>query len=154
MVNIVLTRIDNRLVHGQVGISWVKGIGANLIVVANDEAAEDLLQQSLMSLTADNSGVGIRFFTVEKTIHVISQAADHQKIFLVVKDTADTRRLVEGGVPIKEVNLGNLHHTEGKVPFTKKVYLDDADRKNLDFIKAKGIRIFAQDVPGEKQDEY
>ena len=58
MPNIVLTRIDNRLVHGQVGVTWVKTIGANLLLVANDEAASDKLQQQLMSVTAKSSGVG------------------------------------------------------------------------------------------------
>ena len=48
MPNILLTRIDNRLVHGQVGVTWTKTIGANLIVVADDTAAEDHIQQSLM----------------------------------------------------------------------------------------------------------
>ncbi|MDA6329317.1 PTS sugar transporter subunit IIB, partial [Escherichia coli] len=28
--NILLTRIDNRLVHGQVGVTWTSTIGANL----------------------------------------------------------------------------------------------------------------------------
>ena len=45
MPNILLTRIDNRLVHGQVGVTWTKTLGANLIVVADDTAAEDRIQQ-------------------------------------------------------------------------------------------------------------
>ena len=47
MPNILLTRIDNRLVHGQVGVTWTKTIGANLIVVADDAVAQDKMQQSL-----------------------------------------------------------------------------------------------------------
>ena len=60
--NILMTRIDNRLVHGQVGVTWTKTLGANLIVVADDGVAEDPLQQQLMQVTAESSGVGIRFF--------------------------------------------------------------------------------------------
>lgn len=67
MPNILLTRIDNRLVHGQVGVTWTKTIGANLLLVANDEASQDKIQQQLMSVTAKSSGVGIRFFSLEKT---------------------------------------------------------------------------------------
>ena len=52
MPNILLTRIDNRLVHGQVGVTWTKTIGANLLLVANDEASQDKIQQQLMSVTA------------------------------------------------------------------------------------------------------
>ena len=64
-LNILLTRIDNRLVHGQVGITWTKSTGANLIVVVDDEAANDDVQQQLMKMTAESSGADIRFFTVE-----------------------------------------------------------------------------------------
>lgn len=52
--DIVLTRIDNRLVHGQVGVVWTSAIGANLLLVANDAAANDPLQQELMTATAED----------------------------------------------------------------------------------------------------
>ncbi|EPP25161.1 PTS sugar transporter subunit IIB [Vibrio fluvialis] len=42
MPNIVLSRIDERLVHGQVGVQWVGFADANIVVVANDEVAEDV----------------------------------------------------------------------------------------------------------------
>ena len=83
--NILLTRIDNRLVHGQVGVTWTSSLGANLIVVVDDDAANQEVQQQLMTMTASNAGVGIRFFTVEKTIRIISKDAQAQKIFIVCK---------------------------------------------------------------------
>ena len=46
--NILLTRIDNRLVHGQVGVTWTSTIGANLLVVVDDVVANDDIQQKLM----------------------------------------------------------------------------------------------------------
>ncbi len=52
MPNIVLTRIDNRLVHGQVATQWCGSIGANLILVANDEVAGNKLRQGLMDMAA------------------------------------------------------------------------------------------------------
>ena len=69
MPDILMTRIDNRLVHGQVGVAWTTALpGVNLIVVADDLVAADPLQQSLMTATAKSSGCGIRFFTLDKTI--------------------------------------------------------------------------------------
>ena len=76
MPDILMTRIDNRLVHGQVGVAWTTALqGVNLIVVADDLAAADPLQQSLMAATAKSSGCGIRFFTLDKTIAVIHKAS-------------------------------------------------------------------------------
>ncbi|MBM6441916.1 PTS sugar transporter subunit IIB, partial [Lacticaseibacillus rhamnosus] len=105
---IVLTRVDNRLVHGQVGVVWTSSVRANLLLVANDDTAEDELQQQLMAATADSSGVGIRFWSVDKTISTIHKASTRQHIFLVVRTPQDARRLVEGGVPIHELNIGNM----------------------------------------------
>lgn len=147
--NILLTRIDNRLVHGQVGVTWTTSLSANLIVVADDQVANDSLQKQLMSLTAESAGVGIRFFTVEHTINIIQKAAPSQKIFLICRTPNEVRKLVEGGVPIKDVNVGNMHFSQGKRPLSKKVYVDDKDLEDLRFIKSKGINVFIQDVPGD-----
>ncbi|EEH96630.1 MULTISPECIES: PTS galactosamine transporter subunit IIB [Clostridium] len=149
MPNILLVRIDNRLVHGQVGITWTTSLGANLIVVADDLSAKDPLQQQLMRITAESSGAGIRFFTIEKTINIIHKASPAQKIFIVCRTPNEVRALVEGGVPIKDVNVGNMHFDKGKRQISKKVYVDDKDLEDLRFIKSKGINVFIQDVPGD-----
>ncbi len=147
--NILLTRIDNRLVHGQVGVTWTKTIGANLIVVCDDETAQDQLQQQLMSFTAKSSGVGIRFFTVNKTAEVIGKAAPEQKIFLVVRTPATVRALMEKGVYLKDINVGNMHFSNGKKPITKKVYVDEQDLEDLRFAIKQGANVYCQDVPGD-----
>lgn len=154
MPNILLTRIDNRLVHGQVGVTWVRSLGANLIVVADDFAAEDPLQQQLMTVTAKSSNVGIRFFTLQKTIDVIHKASDKQLIFLVVRTPQDARKLIEGGVPIDSLNVGNMHYSANKWEFSKKVYLDEKDQTDLDYMKSKGVKIYIQDVPNDKIIDY
>ncbi|AEP00057.1 PTS galactosamine transporter subunit IIB [Weizmannia coagulans] len=149
--NILLTRIDNRLVHGQVGVIWTSSLGANLLIVADDETANDPLQQELMSATAESAGVSIRFFTLQKTIDIIGKASPRQKIFIVVRTPQSARKLVEGGVPIKELNIGNMHFSQGKDEITKKVYMDEQDKADLKAIQALGVNVYIQDVPGEKK---
>lgn len=147
--NILMTRIDNRLVHGQVGVTWTKTLGANLIVVADDGVAEDLLQQQLMQVTAESSGVGIRFFSIQKTIEVIHKASSKQKIFIVCRTPKAVRALLDGNVPIREVNVGNMHFEKGKRQISKKVYVDDKDMDDLLAIQKAGVNIYIQDVPGD-----
>ena len=147
--NILLTRIDNRLVHGQVGVTWTQTIGANLIIVADDQVVQDSLQQSLMSVTAKSSNVGIRFFTLQHLADVIDMAAPEQKIFVVVRTPADARKIIELGVHLKEVNVGNMHFAQGKLAITKKVYVDDKDMEDLKFIASSGSDVYCQDVPGD-----
>lgn len=105
MPNIVLSRIDERLIHGQVGVQWVGFAGANLVLVANDEVAEDLVQQNLMEMVLAE-GIAVRFWTLQKVIDNIHRAADRQKILLVCKTPADFLTLVKGGVPVNRINVG------------------------------------------------
>ena len=149
--NILLTRIDNRLVHGQVGVTWTKTLNANLIIVADDAVASNELQQSLMAVPAKASGAGIRFWTLQHTADIIEKAAPSQRIFVVVKTPADARRLVEIGVHLKEVNVGNMHFSQGKRELTKKVYVDDQDLENLKFLASHGSTVYCQDVPGTEK---
>ena len=148
MPNIVLTRIDNRLVHGQVGVQLVTNCGCNLIVVADDEAANDTVLQQLMKMTADSSGVGIRFFSIEKTIEIIHKAAESQKILIVCKTPKQVRQLHEGGVPITIVNVGNMHVAPGKRKNAEPhVYVDDQDIADLTYLRDKGVEIYIQVAP-------
>lgn len=152
--NILLTRIDNRLVHGQVGVTWVKSLGANLIVVVDDTAAANDIEQQLMEVVAKSSGVGIRFFTIAHTIEIIHKASSSQKIFIVCKTPETVKKLVDGGVPIKEVNIGNMHFSDGKEQISKKVYVDNNDKENIKYLESKGINIYIQDVPGDKKIKF
>ncbi len=79
--NIVLTRVDNRLIHGQVATNWLKTYNANLCIVADDAVAEDSMQQTLLKLAAGN--MQIRFFTIQKTIDIIYKASPSQKIAII-----------------------------------------------------------------------
>ncbi|MEG1483187.1 PTS N-acetylgalactosamine transporter subunit IIB [Clostridium sp.] len=149
MPNILLTRIDNRLIHGQVGVTWVNHLGANLILVANDKVAGDPVQQNLMEMVLPDA-IQTRFFTIEKTIKVIHKAADRQKIFLVCKTPQDALRLIEGGVPVKNLNIGNMHFSEGKEQISSTVSLDNDDKKTIRKIIDLGIKVEIRRVPDER----
>jgi PTS system, mannose/fructose/sorbose family, IIB component len=149
MPNILSTRIDNRLIHGQVGMTWVNSIQANLVLVANDEAANDVVQQNLMDMVLPE-GVQSRFFTIEKTINVIHKASPAQKIFLVVKTPQDALKLVEGNVPIKYINIGNLHFAEGKKQITPTVSVDEKDIETFKKLHELGVELDVRGVPSDK----
>ncbi|WP_264738931.1 PTS N-acetylgalactosamine transporter subunit IIB [Cytobacillus firmus] len=152
MPNILLTRIDNRLVHGQVGVTWVNHLGANLIIVANDEVAEDEVQQDLMEMVVPEA-IGVRFFSIQTTADIIYDASEDQYIFLVAKTPQDVLRLVEGGVPIDKVNIGNMHYSEGKTQIYSTVSVDDADKDAFRKLKEHGVKLEVRRVPDERPDD-
>jgi PTS system N-acetylgalactosamine-specific IIB component len=147
--NILATRIDNRLVHGQVGVTWTNTLGANLVVVANDEVSTDTVQQSLMEMVLPDT-VQARFFTIEKTIKIIGKAAPHQKILLVIKTPQDALKLVKGGVPIKEINIGNMHFAEGKKQLSATVSVDQDDIDTFKELDKLGIKLDVRGIPSER----
>lgn len=146
--NILMTRIDNRLVHGQVGVTWVNALGANLLLVANDNAAQDPVQQNLMDMVIAE-GIQTRYFTLQKTIDIIGKAAERQKIFIVCKTPQDVLTLVKGGVPIKFVNIGNMHFSEGKKQIHKTVSVDKEDIAAFKELERLGVTCEIRRVPDE-----
>ncbi|WP_333496225.1 PTS N-acetylgalactosamine transporter subunit IIB [Kluyvera sp. CHPC 1.251] len=148
MPNIVLNRIDERLIHGQVGVQWVGFAGANLVLVANDEVAQDTVQQNLMEMVLAE-GIAVRFWTLQKVIDNIHRATDRQKILLVCKNPADFLTLVEGGVPVKRINVGNMHYAEGKKQIAKTVSINAEDTRAFNGLKTEGVECFVQGVPTE-----
>ncbi|WP_100157875.1 PTS N-acetylgalactosamine transporter subunit IIB [Proteus columbae] len=149
--NIVWTRIDERLLHGQIRITWGKHTEANLILVANDDAAEGpnaAFMQAGMKASAGGE-YAVRFFSIQKTIDVISKASPRQKIFVLCNNPKDVARLVEGGVPITHCNVGNMHFHEGKRQIAKTVSVNDADIDAFKSLVANGVTCTVQNTPDQ-----
>ena len=152
--NIILTRIDNRLIHGQIVGNWAGTVGANLIVVADDVVAESDVEQSVMKLAANTLGFDSRFFTTKKTIEVIEKASSDQKILLVVRTPNTLKKIIEGGIEISKVNIGNMHFSKGKKQIGNKAYVSDSELEDLNYIKKHVKEIFIQDTPDFKREEF
>ncbi|EAM8936681.1 PTS system mannose/fructose/N-acetylgalactosamine-transporter subunit IIB [Salmonella enterica] len=149
--NIVWTRIDERLLHGQIRITWGKHTEANLILVANDEAAEGpnaAFMQAGMKASAGGE-YAVRFFSIQKTIDIIHKASPQQKVFILCNNPMDVARLVEGGVPIKHCNVGNMHFHEGKRQIAKTVSVDENDLEAFRRILACGVTCTVQNTPDQ-----
>lgn len=151
--NIVWTRIDERLLHGQIRITWGKQSGANLILVANDEAAEGpnaAFMQAGMKASAGGE-YAVRFFTIQKTIDIIHKASPQQKIFILCNSPADVAKLVAGGVPIRHCNIGNMHYHEGKNQLTKTVSVDEQDLNAFRQMVEAGVSCTIQNTPDAQE---
>ncbi|HIF9448805.1 TPA: PTS N-acetylgalactosamine transporter subunit IIB [Photobacterium damselae] len=149
--NIVWTRIDERLLHGQIRITWGKHSEANLILVANDDAADGpnaAFMQAGMKASAGGE-YAVRFFSIQKTIDVIHKASPQQKIFILCNNPTDVARLVEGGVPITHCNVGNMHFHEGKRQIAKTVSVDEKDIDAFERMVARGVICTVQNTPDQ-----
>ncbi len=144
--NILLTRIDNRLIHGQIATQWNATLGANLIIVANNDVATNTMRQNLMRMAAPK-GVETKFLSLDKTVEFTAKAGEKDQIFIVAETPQDVAALVKGGVPIKKVNIGNMHMAEGKHQVATAVAVDDADVAAFKELQDAGVELEIQRVP-------
>ncbi|MFV0381603.1 MAG: PTS galactosamine transporter subunit IIB [Breznakia sp.] len=153
MAKIVLTRIDNRLVHGQVGVTWVNSLDINVIVVVDDICYYDVIAKKIMEGIARTSDIAIRFYTLEEFIQRYFKVESNQRIFLVIKNPEVAKQLHKKKIPIHEINLGNMHYERGKIALTKKVYIDKTDVDNLQYLLKKGVDMYYQEIPGTPREK-
>ena len=90
---IKLIRVDNRLVHGQVGVTWTDSLSIDTIVVVDDEVVYNPLSQKLMQTIAKSSNVQIRFYTAEQFVETYQNSSSNRKLFVVVKTIQVVKRL-------------------------------------------------------------
>ncbi len=153
-MQIVLARIDNRLIHGQVLESWVPSLKANCIVVANDEVAHAVMQKILMEAAVPR-GIQVIVDTVDAVSELLcSDELGDARVLLLFATAHDARRAVESGLVLKKLNLGNMHAGSGKLQCSCTIFLDPDDVVDLEKIQACGVSVTSQCVPSERETKW
>jgi mannose/fructose/N-acetylgalactosamine-specific phosphotransferase system component IIB len=144
---IVLLRVDERLIHGQVVIGWGHHLRPDRYVVVDDELAASDWEQDLYRLGA--GGVEVLFVTTEQARERLEEwRAAPERSILLTRDVGSMRRLAEGGLLDGEsVNIGGVHHGPGRDELLTYVHLSDAERKDVEAIAAAGVDVSARDLP-------
>ncbi|MDR0615371.1 MAG: PTS sugar transporter subunit IIB [Synergistaceae bacterium] len=151
MQEIANIRIDERLIHGQVAISWTHTVGANRIVIVDDEIVKDELQKPLLKMACP-AGVKLSILSVPTAINnLVSQKYDNDRIFLVVKRPQVLVSLWEGGFRFNAVNVGNMSGKENAVQIKKAVCVTPEDIAAFRTLHANGVRLTAQMVPNDEE---
>ena len=121
-------RIDNRLIHGQVAVTWMNSIGADKIIVCNDKVAADPIQKMALPMAARGNTVYV--FSVAETIKYAQEHPD-ETMFVICKFPSDALQVLESGVEVKEVNDGNAAPIQGTnyKMVTKSIAVTEDDAK-------------------------
>lgn len=140
-------RIDNRLIHGQVTITWVGTIGANLLMVVNDEVAQDPIQKQMLPLAA--RGVKTLVLSIEDAVNYINKNSQNEKIMIIAKFPSDALALLQAGLKPKEINVGNqapMPGTKFKM-VTKSIAVTSEDAEIYRKIEVLGFHLITQMIP-------
>ena len=150
-MSLVLTRIDNRLIHGQVLEAWVPFVKADCIVVANDELAHNPLKKMMMQASVP-SRMQVEIGTIDEIISLLkSEALQRKKVLLLFGTAADALRAYRSGLEFDRLNLGNLHADKGKARLCCTVFLDEADVDDLALLDQAGVDISARCIPADSE---
>ena len=148
-MSLVLTRIDNRLIHGQVLESWVPFVQADCILVANDDIASNPLKKMMMEASVP-SRVSVKIDSVEHIARLLKTGEYQQaKILLLFGTTTDALKAFHLGLEFAQLNLGNLHADKGKAQLCCTVFLDSSDVEDLEYLDQHGVEISARCIPAD-----
>ncbi len=150
MQNLVLTRIDDRLIHGQVMTKWLKETGAQNVVIIDDATSQnDFMINVFEQAIPEDIGIGV--FNKEDGVKFFSQPLEDPTMILVkVPETIEY--LVDHGIDIKEVDLGGMGAKEGRSTLYQYISTSSEEDKCFNRLIDKGIDVYIQIVPqNEKQ---
>ncbi|MBW2146675.1 MAG: PTS sugar transporter subunit IIB [Deltaproteobacteria bacterium] len=146
-MNVVLVRVDDRLIHGQILESWVPFYGAKMLIVASDGAAGNFIQRAAMRLAVPES-IGLLVDGVNQLAHEMKRLQIRgDRTILLLESVHDALRMYRGGWSFSRLNLGNQRSCEDGVRMSDSVVLDSRAMEGLEKLSEWGVEITVQSVP-------
>ena len=145
-MTIVLNRIDDRLIHGQVVVGWGQPLDVKFIVLVDDMVAESDWEQELYRMGVPPE-MEVRFHTAaDAATRLDAYRTETRPGILVTGDIATMGRLVEHA-GVRDVNVGGIHHRAGRTQHLRYVFLTADEGDALRRLALRGAVVTAQDVP-------
>jgi Phosphotransferase system, mannose/fructose/N-acetylgalactosamine-specific component IIB len=150
-MSIVLYRIDDRLIHGQVVVGWGQPLNVGFIVLVDDNVACCDWEQDLYRMGVPPE-MELVFADVPTAVREHDKyVKDPRRGIVVTPDIATMDRLVKGARAINEVNVGGIHHRVGRTARLRYVFLTQEEERELASLAEGGVKVTAQDVPNARQ---
>ena len=150
---LVHVRIDDRLIHGQVAVDWCNAVNATRIMVANDVMYENDVQKAALRLVVP-AGLKSSLLNIEKaTKNLVSGKYEGQRVILVVRRPKDILRMMDHGVEVQEINVGNLPARDGTRNVKKSINVTDEEIKDFQELSRRGVKLTGKQVPDNADDD-
>lgn len=147
---ICFSRIDDRLIHGQVVTTWVNMHRIEQIIVLNDKIANDSTQKNILKMAAP-SGIKVQAFPIKKFGEIIKTNKITRRTMLLFTTSEDVLEAVENGVPIDELNIGGMRYREGREKLSRALSVTPEEREAFKKLLDKDVNITVQMVPNDEK---
>lgn len=153
-MSITAVRIDGRLIHGQVANLWTTKLGINRIMVVDDGVTTNAIEKSGLKL-ATPAGVKLSILSIEKAAtNILAGKYDSQRLLIIAKKPDRLLKLVELGVPIKKINVGNMSQSDESKSITRSINVIEEDIENFKKLDEKGVDLVSQMVPNDHEEKF
>ena len=147
--------VDERLVHGQVVTNWLKFLGVNHVVVANDRAAKDEIQKMSLSMAVPSS-IKCLIVDVDTAIKVLSDPRSKDKKMMVIcGNLTDVIRITDKVKDIEEINIANYGNlTDGSLDrkvVNKTLRCNEEEMQCIREIVKTGFPVINQPLPANSK---
>lgn len=151
MKNIVLARVDDRLIHGEVVSVWTPSLGVNRIIVVDDEVAADDFNKRVIKALAPN-GVKVNVYATEKGAEVLMKdpKSPQEKVMVLTKTPITYERMAQLGLKLESVNLGGMGLRDQRKTFIKNVACSPDEIDAIKSLMNRNIHVFYQLVPEQQ----
>lgn len=150
-LKINLARIDTRLLHGQVATGWTPASKADRIIVASDTVSQDDLRKQLIKQAAPGN-VKANVVPIKKLIKVSKDPRFGNTHALILFETPqEALEAIEGGVEIKELNVGSMAHSTGKTMVNNVLSMDKDDVATFEKLRDLGVQFDVRKVPNDSK---
>lgn len=151
---IIGSRIDGRLIHGQVANLWATKLNIGRFIVIDNEVAQSDIDKQALKL-ATPAGIKLSVLPVEKAANNINSGKyDSQRVMVIGRRPDRFVELVNNGVKIEELNVGNMSQTDETRSITNSINITDEDVDNFKVLQEKGVNIISQMVPNDKAVDF
>jgi fructoselysine and glucoselysine-specific PTS system IIB component len=146
-----LTRIDDRLLHGQVAFTWTPALGADCLLIANDKVAKDEFMKMTLTL-AKPAGAKLLIRSLADAAAFLNDEKNKAlKILLIVNSIKDANALATLVPEISSINFGGLRSKEGSRLISKAIAVTDDDIPVIKQLLNKGIELEVRQVPTDSK---
>lgn len=151
MSKIIFSRVDDRLIHGQVVTGWLNYSGANQVVIVDDQTAADEFIKMILK-AAVPPGFTMHVYTTREMIDAYNQSVDSDdKLFLLVKTPRTVLDLVNSGIKIDYVNVGGMGGAADRTKFYKNISMSDSEKADIKELLENGVELSVQVIPSDKK---
>ncbi|MCY8754993.1 mannose/fructose/sorbose PTS transporter subunit IIB [Bacillus haynesii] len=153
-MKIVLARIDDRFIHGQVLTRWIKIHAADRIIVVSDEVAQDEMRKTLILSVAPSNvkASAVSISKMAKAFH--SPRYEDTTAMLLFENPGDIVSLIEAGVPIETVNVGGMRFENNRKQITKSVSVTEKDIKAFEQLQELGVKLELRQLPSDSSEDF